>query len=195
MKWNGIVEVCTIAEQIFNVSSVLVNDANAAALGEMKYGVAKDWNHFVCITLGTGLGSGVIINGELVTGHQGLAGEFGHVVVEPKGRPCGCGRNGCLETYASSTGVMKSYKMASELKPSLFVGLPKDISAQNIFEFAKDGHEGCLEIVDSTAEYLGQAPSNFACFSDPQGFVLFGGLAHSASSSGTKWRLFSGETV
>ncbi len=181
LKWTGIVDVIQLAENVFGLPAKLVNDANAAALGEKHYGVAKDWSDFVCITLGTGLGSGVIVNNELVIGSNGLAGEFGHIVVIPKGRQCGCGRQGCLETYVSSKGVKKTLEIGLESWPSKFVGVNAEDSVKDIFDKAEKGHYGAMEIVDYTADILGQALANFAAFSNPQGYVLFGGLAQSGA--------------
>ncbi|MCK5907849.1 MAG: ROK family protein, partial [Flavobacteriales bacterium] len=108
LKWKGVIEVTKLINEKFGVPAVLTNDANAAAIGEMMFGGAKGMKNFIIITLGTGLGSGIVVNGELVYGHDGFAGELGHVIVEKGGRLCGCGRRGCLETYASATGIKRT---------------------------------------------------------------------------------------
>jgi glucokinase len=177
LLWKGIVEVEKVAFSIFEKPSFLVNDANAAALGELQYGCAQDLSDFVTITLGTGLGSGIIIDKKLVDGAHGFAGEFGHVVVVPEGRKCGCGRQGCLETYASSTAVKETFKLYFNNPSQDFGSLTLDSSAKDIFIEAIKGNVAAMEIMDYTANILGRSLANFACFSDPQAFVLFGGIA------------------
>jgi len=180
LKWKGTTPIASYFQQTFNLPTLLTNDANAAAIGEMVYGNARDLKHFVTITLGTGLGSGVIVDGNLVYGHDGFAGEYGHIQVVPEGRMCGCGRKGCLETYASATGVVRSIseldspnKIGSEL---LKLENPKAI---DVFELAEKNDVFAQEIIDFTAEILGRSLANFTCFSSPKAFVLFGGLAQS----------------
>lgn len=182
LKWKGVIPIAELFEQKFHRPTLLANDANAAAIGEHLFGNAKDLNDFVLITLGTGLGSGIFINGELVVGSQGFAGEYGHIRVVHNGRVCGCGRKGCLETYVSSTGVVRSveeldsiYKADSSLN-----GLSK-ITAKEVFQAAAAGDEFACEIVDYTAEMLGNALADFAAFSNPKAYILFGGLAQSGS--------------
>lgn len=182
LKWKGIIPIAELFEQKFHRPTLLANDANAAAVGEHLFGNARDLSDFVLITLGTGLGSGIFIGGNLIVGSQGFAGEFGHIIVVPNGRLCGCGRKGCLETYASSTGVVRS---SSELESpnkahSIIFQLPK-ISARTIFEAAQNGDLFANEIVDFTAQILGESLANFAAFSNPKAYVLFGGLAHSGT--------------
>ncbi len=178
LQWKGIIPLSRLLEDKFNVPCKLANDANAAAIGEKLFGSAKGLDDFVVITLGTGLGSGIFAEGRLIEGAHGVAGEFGHIRVVPNGRTCGCGRLGCLETYASSTGVRKSAEFleSSYKKNSL---IKSSSSAKEIFEFAKKGDEFALEIVDYTAKILGSALADFACFSDPKKYILFGGLAQS----------------
>src|SRR5205085_10575718 len=110
LKWEGVIPLAKLFSDRLNVKSVLTNDANAAAIGEMIFGGAKGMKDFIFITLGTGLGSGIVVNGEMVYGHDSFAGELGHVIVRPDGRPCGCGRKGCLEKYRSATGIVKTYE-------------------------------------------------------------------------------------
>lgn len=182
LKWKGVIPIAELFEQKFHRPTLLANDANAAAIGEHLFGNAKDLNDFVLITLGTGLGSGVFINGELIVGSQGFAGEYGHIRVVPNGRSCGCGRNGCLETYVSSTGVVRSVKeLESPHKASSSLNDLPDISAKKVFEIANSGDKFACEIVDYTAEMLGAALADFAAFSNPKAYVLFGGLAQSGA--------------
>lgn len=180
LHWKGIIPLASIFEQRFGVKAVLTNDANAAAVGEQLYGNAKDLTNFVTITLGTGVGSGVIADNRLIYGHNGFAGEYGHIRVVKDGRNCGCGRKGCLETYASATGVVKSIELfESEYKSVSKIHEIENPHAENVFELAQKGDIFCSEIIDYTAEILGNALADFACFSDPQAYVLFGGMARS----------------
>ncbi|MBU2019633.1 MAG: ROK family protein [Bacteroidetes bacterium] len=179
LLWKGIVPICSMAMDIFHLPCLLINDANAAAVGEKMFGAAKNESHFVTITLGTGLGSGIFINNELVEGAHGFAGEFGHIRIIQDGRSCGCGRKGCLETYASSTGVVRTY----ELFTSNANKLNKEVvSAKEIFDKAAKGDAMCQEVVEYTASILGNALADFACFSDPKMYVLFGGIAQSGDA-------------
>ncbi|MCJ8291995.1 MAG: ROK family protein [Crocinitomicaceae bacterium] len=180
LSWKGVTPIAQLFERKFDLPTLLTNDANAAAIGEMVYGNARDLSHFVTITLGTGLGSGIIIDGNLVYGHDGFAGEYGHIQVVPDGRSCGCGRNGCLETYASATGVVRSItELSSHQKESSKLMERDDIQAHEVFDFAKAGDPFAKEIIDFTASTLGKALANFSCFSSPQAYVLFGGIAQS----------------
>jgi glucokinase len=180
LTWKGTTPIAQMFERAFDLPTLLTNDANAAAIGEMVYGNARDLTHFVTITLGTGLGSGVIIDGNLVYGHDGFAGEYGHIQVIPDGRSCGCGRNGCLETYASATGVVRSIsELSSPNKVTSKLIEHDDINAHDVFNAAEEGDAFALEIIDFTAEILGKSLADFTCFSSPQAFVLFGGIAQS----------------
>ena len=178
LHWEGIIPLRQISQSILQLPTILTNDANAAAVGEKIFGVAKDLSDFVTITLGTGLGSGIFCNNQIVYGAHGIAGEYGHVRVIPNGRSCKCGRFGCLESYASSTGILRSYyELESPNKHlSLLNELPS-ISAKDIFEYAEKKDPYALELVNYTAEILGSALSDFACFSDPKAYILFGGIA------------------
>lgn len=181
LNWKGIVPIAQLFEDKFHRPALLTNDANAAAIGEHLFGNAQDLKDFVVITLGTGLGSGIFIDNNLVIGNQGLAGEFGHVRVDKNGRLCGCGRRGCLETYASSTGVVRSFEEL-EHPSKLTTRLNKDgLKAHHIFEEAMDGDEFALHIVNFTADILGSALADFAAFSNPKAYILFGGIAQSGS--------------
>ena len=159
----------------------LTNDANAAAMGEMAYGVARGMKNFIVITLGTGVGSGIVINGQLVYGHDGFAGELGHVTMVrgKKGRPCGCGRTGCLETYCSATGVARTAReiLANTDRPSLLRDKPADqIESLDVSIAAGKGDEVANEIFQFTGKMLGEACADFAAFSSPEAFIFFGGL-------------------
>lgn len=187
LDWEGIIPLAKLFQDKFGVRSSLTNDANAAAIGERVYGIAQDLNNFVTITLGTGLGSGVVANGVLIYGHDGFAGEYGHIRVVPNGRDCGCGRKGCLETYASATGVVRSIKeLESDNKATsqlLLISTPK---AEDVFRLAEEGDLFANEIIDYTATVLGEALADFACFSSPKAYILFGGIAQSGKAFATK---------
>ena len=157
----------------------LTNDANAAAVGEMTYGAARGMKNFIMITLGTGVGSGIVINGEVVYGHDGFAGELGHVAaVRNNGRTCGCGKTGCLETYASATGVARTAREWLELsdEPSVLRSLDT-IASKDVYEAAKEGDKLALRIFEFTGKILGRSFADFIAFSSPEAIVLFGGLA------------------
>ncbi len=180
LPWTGIVPLANILKEQFNLPVQITNDANAAAVGEMTYGVARGMKNFIMITLGTGLGSGIVINGSVVFGHDGFAGELGHVIVEKEGRSCGCGRYGCLETYASATGLVRTMKEILKQKEtdSILRDLPEEqLSSKGVSEAAAKGDQLALKAIDRTAKILGQALANFIAFSAPEAFVLFGGLA------------------
>ena len=168
-----------LSEAMGGIPVALTNDANAAAVGEMKYGAARGMKNFIMITLGTGVGSGIIINGDVVYGHDGFAGELGHVTaVRENGRQCNCGKKGCLETYASATGVSRTaYEWLEKSdEPSVLRDLEK-IASKDVFEAAKAGDKLALKIFDFTGEILGRAFADFIAFSSPEAIVLFGGLA------------------
>ena len=173
------VEFAKLLTEAIGLPVVLTNDANAAAVGEMTYGAAKGMKNFIMITLGTGVGSGIVINGEVVYGHDGFAGELGHVAaVRNNGRTCGCGKTGCLETYASATGVARTAREWLELtdEPSVLRGLDT-IASKDVYEAAKDGDKLALKIFEFTGKILGRSFADFIAFSAPEAIVLFGGLA------------------
>ncbi|MBI3240410.1 MAG: ROK family protein [Flavobacteriia bacterium] len=185
LEWKGIVAIADLFEQKFHRPAILANDANAAAVGEHLFGCAKDLTDFVTITLGTGLGSGIFIDGSLIVGHQGFAGEYGHIRVINNGRLCGCGRHGCLETYASSTGVVRS--IAELNSPNKAVStIHEHTTAKEVFMAAEKGDVFANEIIEYTAEILGSALADFAAFSNPKAYVLFGGLAQSGEKFAQK---------
>ena len=183
LPWKDRIPMAELLREAFGVPVAITNDANAAAIGEMTYGVARGMKDFIMITLGTGVGSGIVVNGQLVYGHDGFAGELGHVVVKPNnGRMCGCGRTGCLEAYCSATGVARTAREFLELRtePSRLREIPvEEITSKDVYDAAMLGDKLAKEIFDYTGEIMGRAFCNFVCFSSPEAIVLFGGLARS----------------
>lgn len=177
---TGIVPLADMFSQGLGVPVALTNDANAAAIGEMTYGVARGMKNFIVITLGTGVGSGIVVNGQVVYGSDGFAGELGHVIVcREGGRSCGCGRNGCLEAYCSATGVARSARefLEKSTEPSLLRELdPGEITSLDVSIAASKGDRLALDIYEFTGRLLGEACANFAAFSSPEAFIFFGGL-------------------
>jgi glucokinase len=179
LAWKGIVPFASLIREKVNLPVVMTNDANAAAMGEMIFGSAKKIKDFIILTLGTGLGSGIVIDGELVYGHTGFAGELGHTIVVPGGRDCGCGRQGCLETYASATGLVRTVLyMLSEMKEdsSLRDIAPSALTSKMISEAAANGDQIALEAFDYLGEMLAFGIINAVVFSSPEAIFLFGGL-------------------
>ena len=159
----------------------ITNDANAAAMGEMAYGAARGMKNFIVITLGTGVGSGIVVNGQLVYGHDGFAGELGHVTMVrgKEGRPCGCGRTGCLEAYCSATGMARTAReiLANTDRPSLLRDKPaEEIESLDVSIAAGKGDEVANEIFQFTGKMLGEACADFTAFSSPEAYIFFGGL-------------------
>ena len=181
LKWKGIIPMAEILEEKFKIPAKLTNDANAAAVGEMQYGVAKGMKNFITITLGTGVGSGIIIDGKIVLGHNGFAGELGHVIVRNGGRPHkGTGLNGSLEAYASATGVRDTaieFLQANPDAQSLLSSFSIDeLTSETVFKCAEQGDKLANEIFEFTGQVLGEALATFVLFSAPEAIVLFGGL-------------------
>ena len=182
LDWaKGTVPLAKMFSDALGVPVAMTNDANAAAIGEMAYGVARGMKNFIVITLGTGVGSGIVINGQLVYGSDGFAGELGHFVVDhtPAGRKCGCGRSGCLETYCSATGVARTAREFLEKNTcdSLLRSLdPANITSYDVFKAAEQGDKIALEIFDFTGNMVGTACADFTTFNTPEAFVFFGGL-------------------
>lgn len=177
LKWKGIIQLSKLFDQAFSLPVTLTNDANAAALGEMYYGAAKGMKDFIFITLGTGLGSGIVANGDLVYGHHGFAGELGHTIIIQHGRTCGCGRKGCLEQYCSATGIVKTY---IDILKNDGIELPANLSevdSKYIFEKAMGGDPAAFYAFNYTGELLGFALANSVAYTDPEAIFLFGGLA------------------
>lgn len=184
LPWKGVIPLAALFEERLGVPAALTNDANAAAVGEMTYGAARGMKDFIMITLGTGVGSGIVINGQMVYGHDGFAGELGHVTVRRDGRICGCGRKGCLEAYCSATGVARTAReiLSSQNDPSKLREIPADkITSKDVYDAAVQGDEIAKEIFKSTGTLLGEALANFVAFSSPEAIILFGGLAKSGS--------------
>lgn len=182
LAWKGIIPLANMMSEKFSLPVKLTNDANAAAMGEMEYGCARGMKHFITITLGTGVGSGIVIDGKIVLGHDGFAGELGHVIVRPGGRlHKGTGSLGCLESYASATGVRATALELLETRketPSLLRDIkdPEEITSQTVYECAIKGDAIANEIFEFTGQILGEALANFIMFSSPEAIVLFGGL-------------------
>lgn len=181
LPWKGKIPLAQlISEKLDNIPVTLTNDANAAAIGEMTYGAARGLKDFIVITLGTGVGSGIVIGGNLVYGHDGFAGELGHVIIRRNnGRVCGCGRQGCLEAYASATGVARTAREYLEIRhdESVLRDLdPDEITSKDVFDAAMKNDKIALEIFEATGHMLGEAFANFIAFSSPEAIILFGGL-------------------
>ncbi len=182
LPWKD-VKLAQLVSEKFGIPVAVTNDANAAALGEMTYGAARGLKDFIMITLGTGVGSGIVINGQVVYGHDGLAGELGHVIIKRNnGRLCGCGRTGCLEAYCSATGVARSAREFLEIRtePSLLRNIPvEEITSKDVFDAANKGDQIAKDIFNYTGTLLGEAMADMTVFSSPEAFILFGGLSKS----------------
>ncbi|MDR3327044.1 MAG: ROK family protein [Prevotellaceae bacterium] len=184
LKWGSKTKQIPLVEMLskkIDISSVMTNDANAAAIGEMTYGATKGMKNFIMITLGTGIGSGIVVDGRILYGHDGFAGELGHVTMVrgSNARLCNCGRTGCLETYASAIGVARSAREILETtdSKSLLRNLPvASITSKDVFEAAIKGDDIAKEIFNITGKILGEVFANFVAFSSPEAIVLFGGL-------------------
>ena len=183
LPWKGVIPLAAMFEERLGIPTALTNDANAAAIGEMTYGAARGMKDFIMITLGTGVGSGIVVNGQLVYGHDGFAGELGHVIVRREnGRQCGCGRKGCLETYCSATGVARTARefLVARPEPSLLRDIPaEEIVSKDVFDAAVRGDKLAQDIFEYTGRILGEALADFIAFSSPEAIILFGGLAKS----------------
>jgi glucokinase len=180
LPWKGRIPLGQLISDETGIPVTLTNDANAAAIGEMTYGAARGLKDFIVITLGTGVGSGIVVGGNLIYGHDGFAGELGHIIIRREnGRQCGCGRRGCLETYASATGVARTarellinrtdYSPLRELDP-------ESITSKDVYEAAINGDKLSVEIFEKTGQILGEAFADFIAFSSPEAIILFGGL-------------------
>ena len=181
LKWKGIIPIADLMEKKFGLTTKLTNDANAAAVGEMMYGCAKNMKHFITITLGTGVGSGIVIDGKIVVGHDGFAGELGHTIIRPGGRTHkSTGMHGSLEAYASATGVRET---AIELltnhpeQESLLRNYTiNELTSETVYDCAMQGDTIANHIFEFTGQILGESLANFIMFSSPEAIVLFGGL-------------------
>lgn len=180
LKWKGIIPLADMLKEKFHVPVLVTNDANAAAVGEMVYGAARNMKDFIVITLGTGLGSGFVCNGKLVNGKHGIAGELGHTMVNPAGRFCNCGKRGCLETYVSATGIKRTvYKLlADHLEPSELRGVSfEDLDTKMITDAALRGDIVALAAFEYTGRILGTKLADTVVHTDPEAIFLFGGLS------------------
>lgn len=208
LPWKGKIPLAQlISDAVGGIPVSLTNDANAAAIGEMTYGAARGMKDFIVITLGTGVGSGIVIGGNLVYGHDGFAGELGHVIMRRhNGRLCGCGRYGCLEAYASATGVARTAREYLEIRKddSLLRELNEDeITSKDVYDAAIKGDKIALEIFEATGTILGEALADFVAFSSPEAIILFGGLTKAgdlimnpikASMNKNMLKVFQGKT-
>ncbi len=183
LPWPSPIPLAQLVSDKFGIQCIITNDANAAALGEMTYGVARGLKDFIMITLGTGVGSGIVVNGQMVYGHNGFAGELGHVVVKPSnGRQCGCGRKGCLETYTSATGIRRTAIELMEQRP-MYNGVLKDIpvdklTSKMVGDAANAGDPIGIQTFENVGYLLGVAMANAVTFSAPQAIFLMGGPVH-----------------
>jgi glucokinase len=180
LAWQGIVPLVSLIKEKINLPVAITNDAKAAALGEMLFGGAKNIKDFIIITLGTGMGSGIVVNGELVYGYTGFAGELGQTIIVPGGRACGCGRRGCLETYVSAPGLVRTvlYLLSEMKEESILRSIPpSDLTSKQVAEEAEKGDVIALKSFDYTAEMLALGIVNAVTFSSPEAIFLFGGLA------------------
>lgn len=180
LKWDGVTELVKMFQQYYTIPLAITNDANAAAIGEMKFGAAKGMKNFIVIALGTGLGSGIVVDGKIVYGHDGFAGELGHVIVDVNGRICGCGRRGCLETYVSAGGICRTVfellaerKDESDLRKVSF----NQLTSKMISEAALRGDAIALAAFEETGRILGLKLADAVTHTSPEAIILFGGLS------------------
>lgn len=182
LAWEGIVPLATLFRDALGVPVCLTNDANAAAIGEMTYGAARGMHDFLLVTLGTGLGSGFVANGRVIYGHDGFAGELGHTIAVRDGRPCGCGRRGCLETYASATGLVLTARelLAAHGADSVLARIDAEtLTSRAIADAAGAGDALAQEAFEMTGRALGEALADAVAITSPEAIILFGGLARS----------------
>lgn len=180
LPWKGLIPLSRLMEEATGLHVKVTNDANAAAIGEMAYGVAKGMKDIIMVTLGTGVGSGFVANGQLIYGHDGFAGELGHVIAVRDGRSCGCGRKGCLETYASATGIVRTaheWLEQEDLETSLNDHRGQ-LTAKLIQEAAANGDKVAIRLFEFTGRILGQTLADMVAITSPQAIIFFGGLAH-----------------
>lgn len=180
LLWKGVIDLVVLFKKYFSVPVIVTNDANAAAIGELVYGGGRGMRHFIMVTLGTGLGSGFVVDGKVVYGHDGFAGELGHTVSVPEGRQCACGKQGCLETYVSASGIKRTmYKMiASEIEESELRNVSfHDLDAKMISEAARKGDPLALKAFDYTGKMLGIKLADAVAHTSPEAIFLFGGLS------------------
>lgn len=180
MPWREVIPMAKLITDALGIKATLTNDANAAALGEMMYGEARGMKDFIVVTLGTGLGSGFVANGQLIYGHDGFAGELGHLIAVRDGRKCGCGRLGCLETYASATGIVRSAEewLSERSDASTLRQHDGKVTAKAIHEAAVSGDKLALELFEYTGKILGQTLADAIAITSPEAIIFFGGLAN-----------------
>ncbi len=198
LRWKGIVPLAEMVERKTGLKVKITNDANAAALGEMIFGGAKGMKDFIILTLGTGLGSGIVVDGEVVYGHTGFAGEIGHLTVVAGGRVCGCGRRGCLETYASATGLVRTVlNLLSDRRDESILRDMKssEITSRRVAEAAAAGDIIASEALDQTARMIALGIVNSVAFSSPEAIFLFGGLAQAGDAILVPVRRYADEMV
>jgi glucokinase len=180
LNWGPSVNLAGLFRDAFALPVAVTNDANAAAIGEMEFGAARGMRHFIVITLGTGVGSGIVVNGEILYGADGFAGEIGHTVVDPQGRRCACGKRGCLEAYASAAGLCRTVMtlLADQMDDSELRRFSiRDLTARDVFEAASRGDEIARDAFRETGRILGMKLADAVAFTSPEAIFLFGGLA------------------
>lgn len=180
LNWGDSVDFVGLIQRYYDLPIVITNDANAAAIGEMLFGNARGMKHFIVITLGTGLGSGIVVDGRLLYGASGFAGELGHTIVDPDGRQCGCGKRGCLETYVSATGIVRTalILLAERCNTSRLRSMThEEMTSKKIFELALEGDAIALEAFDRTSRILGMKLADAVAHTSPEAIFLTGGLA------------------
>jgi glucokinase len=181
LKWRGIVNLADYFKKHFYIPIILTNDANAAAIGEMVYGNARNMKNFIVITLGTGVGSGIVVDGNMVYGHDGFAGEIGHTIIYPDGRPCGCGRKGCLEAYCSAKGIRNTFLEISKQNEHSIDIPEEDIDPKYIFDKATNGDISAIKTFEYTGDVLGLALANSVAYTSPEAIFLFGGISNAGN--------------
>ncbi len=195
LPWSGVIPLAKLINSETGLPCTLTNDANAAAIGEMTYGAARGMNDFIVVTLGTGVGSGFVANGKLIYGHDGFAGELGHVIAVRGGRECGCGRRGCLEAYCSATGIVRTATewLSNRTDESMLrKGTP---DARSIHNAAMNGDALALELFDYTARILGETLADTVAVTSPEAIIFFGGLANAGEMLLTPTRKYMEENM
>lgn len=179
LLWKGVIPIAHLLNEALGMPVTVNNDANAATIGEMTYGAAKGMRDFIMVTLGTGVGSGFVANGQLIYGHDGLAGELGHVIAVRNGRPCGCGRKGCLETYASATGIVQTARewLQQHDDETMLRQYGDALTARDIHLAGDAGDAAALAVFEQTGDILGQILADMVAITSPQAIIFFGGLA------------------
>ncbi len=196
LEWKGVIPLASLLNEKFILPVKVTNDANAAAMGEMLYGAARGMKDFIMVTLGTGVGSGFVANGQLIYGHDGFAGELGHVIAVRDGRMCGCGRQGCLETYTSATGIVHTaVEFVRKKETNSPLKTHTDINAMDIYHAAAAGDELALDIFNYTGKILGQTLADAVAITSPEAIILFGGLARAGEYIFTPTRKYFEENL